>query len=727
MLKIYDATDSSILHPLNVNKNSWYITHTWDGLDYLTFDIPPKHESYRQIAEEIRITDGQNRYIVKDIDECSTVSTVACELDMDDWKESLYPTFRTTDKYLSEVLNQIKPSGWKIINAGVSSSRKTIEASEGKPLENVTPYDLLGRISEVYEVVFQYDTINQEMTVVDPTLFKASGEYLMENLNLKSIKYTGNTKDFATRLYAQGKEGLTFADINGGKDYVEDLSYSNRVISVGWKDERYTVKGNLLKAAKKQLKTLAFPVRSYECSVLDLAKLHPEYTFLSFALFRVVTLVDKRRKTRVNHQIVEYKEYPDAPEENVVTLSSAVPKMQNTIQQIRVDMEEQDNTVRSDMQNAIANATDLLTGAKGGNVKVTIKNGKPTEILIMDTDNVNTCKRVWRWNIAGFGYSSNGINGPYTTAITMDGRIVADFITAGTMSANLIKTGRIQSHTGAVYFDLDAHGGRGELAASVLKSVESGISTEAKIGSGTWADGGTYQGVVFGYPGGNYGRCTITLDRETGYTLANQTEIASNGDLLIRSQAIATNPGGNSCIRLYGNASTGEGGMQFTRGTRNGGKTVLGATESETYLKHDDDYLSIKDGTLVLVHNKKIEFATGGYIRASIERNGDTKFGNLYSNGIQVTSDRAKKADIVPLESPVLDKISGAAVYRYKLKDQDDKEHIGIMYDEAPDEIRRVDNSGNKTVDLYGMVSLLWQAVQELNDKMEALQRRGKN
>lgn len=73
------------------------------------------------------------------------------------------------------------------------------------------------------------------------------------------------------------------------------------------------------------------------------------------------------------------------------------------------------------MQEAIENATDLFTGAKGGNVKVTIKNGKPTEILIMDTDDVNTCKRVWRWNIAGFGYSDNGINGPYTTAITMDG------------------------------------------------------------------------------------------------------------------------------------------------------------------------------------------------------------------------------------------------------------------------------------------------------------------
>lgn len=505
MLKIYDASDSDVLYPLPLDKADWYIVHSWDGLDSLTFDIPPKHDSYPRIAEEVRITDGQNRYIVKDIDECSTVSTVVCELDMDDWKETLYPTFRTTDKYLSEVLDQIKPAGWKIINAGVSSKRATVEASEGDPLENVTPYDLLGRISEVYEVVFQYNTIDRELTVVDPTLFQASGEYLMENLNLKSIKYTGNTQDFATRLYAQGKEGLTFADINDGKDYVEDLSYSNRVISVGWKDERYTVKENLLKAAKEKLKKLAFPVRSYECSVLDLAKLHPEYAFLSFALFRVVTLVDKRRKTRVDHQIVEYRDYPDAPEKNVVTLSSTVPKIQNTIDQIKVDMAEQDNTVRSDMQEAIENATDLITGAKGGNVKVTITNGKPTEILIMDTNDVNTCKRVWRWNIAGFAYSSNGINGPYTTAITMDGRIVADFITAGTMSANIIRGGVLQSKNGMLRFDLNnanmsVYNASGQL---ILRFNNTGShfydngTYIGKIGTNQWKTRPDIKGLVF--------------------------------------------------------------------------------------------------------------------------------------------------------------------------------------------------------------------------------------
>lgn len=94
------------------------------------------------------------------------------------------------------------------------------------------------------------------------------------------------------------------------------------------------------------------------------------------------------------------------------------------------------------MQAAIENATKWITGANGGYV-VMHKNGnnQPYEILIMDTDTISTAKKVWRWNQGGLGYSSNGYNGPYATAITQDGKIVADFITTGKMLANIIQGG----------------------------------------------------------------------------------------------------------------------------------------------------------------------------------------------------------------------------------------------------------------------------------------------
>lgn len=51
-------------------------------------------------------------------------------------------------------------------------------------------------------------------------------------------------------------------------------------------------------------------------------------------------------------------------------------------------------------------------------------------------------------------------------------------------------------------------------------------------------------------------------------------------------------------------------------------------------------------------------------------------------------------------------------------------ESVGLMYDEAPEEIRRETESGDKAIDLYGMVSVLWKAVQELSDKVDSLQQK---
>lgn len=80
------------------------------------------------------------------------------------------------------------------------------------------------------------------------------------------------------------------------------------------------------------------------------------------------------------------------------------------------------------------NATSLITQAMGGYVYKT-----NSELYIMDTDNPQTAEKVWRWNINGLGYSSTGINGPYGIAMTMDGSIVADYITTGTLNTNVIQ------------------------------------------------------------------------------------------------------------------------------------------------------------------------------------------------------------------------------------------------------------------------------------------------
>ncbi len=85
------------------------------------------------------------------------------------------------------------------------------------------------------------------------------------------------------------------------------------------------------------------------------------------------------------------------------------------------------------LNKAQENATNQITTAMGGYVYKT-----QNELFIMDTDNTTTAIKVWRWNLGGLGYSSSGVNGPYETAITQDGAIVADFITVGSMATSRI-------------------------------------------------------------------------------------------------------------------------------------------------------------------------------------------------------------------------------------------------------------------------------------------------
>lgn len=103
-----------------------------------------------------------------------------------------------------------------------------------------------------------------------------------------------------------------------------------------------------------------------------------------------------------------------------------------------------DRATYSDLDAAIIVASDLITGGLGGHVVINRDaDGHPEEILIMDTDDVQTAVNVWRWNLGGLGHSHNGYNGPFSdVAITQDGKINADMILTGYISAS-----RIQANT----------------------------------------------------------------------------------------------------------------------------------------------------------------------------------------------------------------------------------------------------------------------------------------
>lgn len=434
-----------------IKNDDYYIRQVDTGRDELIFNISIWDELYPLIVEEASIQDrDQMHYLVKAIDAGTDAAKVRCEIDLDEWRATLNPQYTNGSATCVSTIQGVCPGNWTVQDqSGVTISRTITGA--------YTPLDVAEACKETYGITLRWDNKNRVVTIINPANYQPLGAFVTRDLNLKELNYKGSSSDFITRLYAYGKDGLSFADINDGKPYVDDNTYSSRVICGYWTDNRYEIAENLLEDAKAKLASLAVPSRSYTCSVYDLAKTNPEmYGFEDFSLFSVVKLIDDSRGTAINHQVVEYWDYPHYPEKNDVVLSTSPARIQSQVTQIGQQIENPNSSYNQQQANAVANATNWITGTDGGYV-VFQRNaeGQPYEILIMDQPTIDTATKVWRWNNGGLGYSSNGYNGPYTTAITQDGAIVADFITSGILNAAVITAGILQSADGETSINLD--------------------------------------------------------------------------------------------------------------------------------------------------------------------------------------------------------------------------------------------------------------------------------
>lgn len=119
-----------------------------------------------------------------------------------------------------------------------------------------------------------------------------------------------------------------------------------------------------------------------------------------------------------------------------------------------------------ELKKAIANATSLITGHSGGYVVLNPAE-KPQEILILDAPTIEEAVNVWRWNGGGLGHSSTGYNGEFSTAITADGSIVADFITAGILNGALLQADSVESTAISQHYKSEVTNEIGEATHSV--------------------------------------------------------------------------------------------------------------------------------------------------------------------------------------------------------------------------------------------------------------------
>ena len=221
--------------------------------------------------------------------------------------------------------------------------------------------------------------------------------------------------------------------------------------------------------------------------------------------------------------------------------------------------------VSSAVKAAIMAASEAITGQKGGSVILHDTRGgnKPNELLFLDNDDISQAQKVWRFNLSGFGYSSNGYEGPFTTAITRDGSIVADFITTGSMNAARVTAGILKSQDGRVQFDLtagtlmiknsggniklsfDANGNltiRGAVYASSGEFTGKITANSGSIG-GFSINGNNLVGDGVTLYGNTYGKLTLgAVDIEGYNALSVKKDLHTEGSLATDNRFYMTNP-----------------------------------------------------------------------------------------------------------------------------------------------------------------------------------------
>lgn len=203
---------------------------------------------------------------------------------------------------------------------------------------------------------------------------------------------------------------------------------------------------------------------SVTVSFVNLAQ-SPEYANIApletVNLCDTVTVYHKELGVNIKLKVIKTVYDTIAEKYTKIELGSARTNMSSIISQTVKEATDAKNIaisskseVTAAYQEAIANATAAITGNSGGYIRLN-PSENPQELLIMDTADASTATKIWRWNLSGLGYSSTGYSGPYKTAITQDGHIVADFIDTGTLTANIIKAGIMQSVNGQFSFNLE--------------------------------------------------------------------------------------------------------------------------------------------------------------------------------------------------------------------------------------------------------------------------------
>lgn len=360
-------------------------------------------------------------------------------------------------------------------------------------------------------------------------------------------------------------------------------------------------------------------------------------------------------------------------------------------------------------------ATQLITGNRGGYVVLEDSDGdgKPDEILIMDTADKNTATKVWRWNKSGLGYSSTGYAGPYGLAMLSTGEIDASFLKVGVIQDQQGNSTIDMTNGAAILNELkakkiltlvDANGvNRGHFSytistgAAMMLREPSGQAT-VSIVAGTSNDASVLLMRSDGTMGVEICSSAILGGYATFYDLNNKPIIQMDPVVGIRVNNASRN------IVLIGAASDSGGSV----GIYNASGTKVGA------------FMSISNAGYISVSNSS----------GTQTIYGDGSTGSLTCVSLHQTSSRKVKENIKPMEDSAKILELDAVSFDFKDKEQG-TDRRGFIAEEVekvlPNLVTPETDERPASLDYVGMIPYLQDIIKKQEARITALEEKIKS
>jgi len=238
----------------------------------------------------------------------------------------------------------LKGTGWTVGTVNVTTLR-TWRCEEDNALA------ILRMVRKIHGGDLVFDSRNRTVNLLTFS-GKESGALFAYRKNLTSIKRVVDTRSLITRLYAYGRDGMTFATINGGKEYVEDFTYSNEVRVSTLDLSNFTNPYQMLEFTKMRMAEYAKPRVSYVLTAMDLSVL-TGYEHEQWSLGDVVTVDDRDLNLTIQTRVIRRQYNLQEPWKTVLELSSKLRELGDSDISAVADQLDQSNLIGQEIRDMV--------------------------------------------------------------------------------------------------------------------------------------------------------------------------------------------------------------------------------------------------------------------------------------------------------------------------------------------------------------------------------------